>query len=274
MAPRHRRKKSTRRARFVRRDSVAAQHGDAAADALRFQPVGGTLISNASWITAKLTDLLASVSVRGTARLIKVEGADDYDEVIPIEDAPNILVAYAMGGRELASAHGYPVRLIFPGRYGMRSVKWVTRLRLLTMTGESYWGRRGWNDEALMLTGSRIDTPRNRDEVSGDLVVAGIAWAGTRTVSAVEVSVDDGQTWLAAQLEAAINQLSWRRWRLNVTLPAGAWTIAARAIDGEGNVQDAEDRFPILPERPATTGSTSRCVHDAPLPRGHPSTAC
>ncbi len=98
--------------------------------------------------------------------------------------------------------------------------------------------------EAVMRTGARIDTPAEGANVPRDGVIAGIAWAGTRGVSAVELSFDGEHTWQPAQIEAATNELSWRRWRLTAALPAGRRIIAVRAIDGEGMIQDAEPRFP------------------------------
>jgi hypothetical protein len=79
--------------------------------------------------------------------------------------------------------------------------------------------------------------------VDGELVIAGVAWSRDG-LSAVDVSADDEATWVAAQIEAPLNELSWRRWQTTVSLPAGRTTLAVRATDGNGTLQEAKSNAP------------------------------
>lgn len=207
-------------------------------------PVGGKLIGNATWTGFPLSGLLATVAPLESAASFVAESADGYEEVISLGDAPGVFLVFGMGGKELPLDHGFPVRLLFPGRYGMRSVKWLTSLRLQSKESEGWWARRGWDQAAVMRTGARFDTPRKNAKVPGTFIAAGVAWAGTRAVSAVEVSADDGRTWRAATVEPAAGPLAWQRWRLECTLAPGQRVLAVRTKDGAGLAQEPEERFP------------------------------
>ncbi|MBI2765064.1 MAG: molybdopterin-dependent oxidoreductase [Chloroflexi bacterium] len=207
-------------------------------------PVGGKLVSNGAWVGFPLARLLDVVSPTAAATALRVTAADGYDETVDLADQETVLVAYALGGEVLPPAHGYPVRLLFPGRYGMRSVKWVAGLQLVAESGKGYWERRGWSDEAIMRTGARIDTPRDGARLTGPAVAAGVAWAGDRGVALVELSTDGGRTWREAQLEAPASALSWRRWQLPLDLGAGKHDLVVRATDATGQPQDTESRSP------------------------------
>lgn len=199
--------------------------------------VGGDLTGNALWTTFPLADLLEPAGIEPAARAVRVRAVDGYEDVLQLDAVPGVLVAYAMGGETLPRQHGHPVRLIIPGHYGMRSVKWVTELEIIDEQAEGYWSKRGWDAIAPMRTGVRIDTPRRMGPVPAEFTVAGIAWAGLRGVSAVEVSTDMGVTWAKARLEDPIGEYAWRRWRVDLSLPPGKYQLSARGTDGEGNVQ-------------------------------------
>jgi hypothetical protein len=123
-------------------------------------------------------------------------------------------------------------------------VKWLTRLHLADSPREGYWVRRGWDPDAAVHTSSRIDAPDDHAEVPSRFTLAGIAWAGTREVAAVEVSADDGETWQPAELEDLADPLGWRRWKTDLQLPAGTHPITVRATDGTGEVQASERQLP------------------------------
>jgi DMSO/TMAO reductase YedYZ molybdopterin-dependent catalytic subunit len=209
-------------------------------------PVGGNLVGNSLWTGVPLARLLAEAGAGASARAVKGVGADGYEDTIPIElaMAPTTLVAFGMDGATLPVAHGFPARLRIPAVYGMKNVKWLTALVVLSQPEDGYWEKRGWDLEARVRTESRFDTPADGDRVGRKLTVAGIAWAGDRRISRVEVSADAGASWTPALLEAELGPLSWRRWQLALDLPPGTQALMVRARDGTGAIQDSERRPP------------------------------
>jgi DMSO/TMAO reductase YedYZ molybdopterin-dependent catalytic subunit len=208
--------------------------------------VGGGLAGNAKWTGISTASLLAMARPESNARWAVARAADGFTDVLRIEslEDPDTMIAFGMNGSVLPRNHGYPARLLYPGHYGMRSVKWIEELEFLDHDDEGYWAARGWDREALMRTGSRIDTPGNNDDVAPSFTVAGVAWAGDRHVSKVEVSADDGATWQETQLENELGPLAWRRWRADLLLEPGDHKLVARAYDGTGTVQDERGRPP------------------------------
>ena len=207
--------------------------------------VGGDLVSCSRWTGVRLSDVLARVRPHNDAQMIVAHAIDGYAETVPIDIArgSSVLVAFGMDGLVLPDAHGAPARLLFPGRYGMRSVKWLKELYVSSTTEEGYWEQRGWDQQAIMRTSSRIDAV-DRGDAAGRFTAAGIAWAGDRRISKVEVSVDDGATWRDATLEEELGPLAWRRWQIPIDLSPGDHTIVVRATDGRGALQDATERPP------------------------------
>jgi len=209
-------------------------------------PVGGNLISTARWTGVRVRDLLARAKPHGNAMFLEAKAADGYIESFPMDLVmrDEFLAAFGMNGLLLPREHGFPVRLIVPGRYGMKNVKWVTDLVLRTTDITGYWEVRGWDAKAIIRTESRFDVPSDGATVSSPFVAAGIAWAGDRGVQAVQVSTDDGNTWREAVLERAPGALTWRRWKVDLALGKGDWTLQCRAIDGKTDVEDRLIRAP------------------------------
>lgn len=202
--------------------------------------VGGDLIGNALWRGVRLKDLLAQAGLRPEAVDIVLRASDGYSDSIPVAKAMadgNILV-YEMNGEPLSVSHGFPVRLIVPGIYGKKNVKWITEIEAVSYDYKGFWQTRGWDDRAVYKTMSRIDAPG--DSVSGNTMIAGIAFAGDRGISKVEVSVDGGNTWEQAQIKPALSEYSWVLWHKDWT-PArvGRHLIKVRATDGTGAIQAA-----------------------------------
>ncbi len=197
--------------------------------------VGGDLISTARFTGVPLRDLLERAGVRDAGLEVVATAVDGYADSISLEDAMagDTLVVLGMDGMALPTAHGYPARLLVPGHYGMKQPKWLGSLEVVDRPFEGYWEARGWSKAAVVKTMSRIDTAV---EGSDRVVVAGVAFAGTRGISRVEVSVDDGRSWDDAELETALSPLTWRRWRFAFT-PSGSSTVVVRGTDGEGEVQ-------------------------------------
>ncbi len=199
--------------------------------------VGGDLISTTRWTGVPLRTLLERAGVRDSGLEVVATAVDGYADSIPLGDAmaDHTLVVLGMNGQTLPRAHGYPARLLVPGLYGMKQPKWLGALEVVDRPFEGYWEQRGWSKAAVVKTMARIDTAID----DGDKVVlAGVAFAGTRGISRVEVSLDDGDTWDEAELETALSPLTWRRWRFPFTPPAAApATAIVRGTDAEGQVQ-------------------------------------
>jgi DMSO/TMAO reductase YedYZ molybdopterin-dependent catalytic subunit len=221
-------------------------------------PVGGPLVGNARWTGVPLADLLRQAGPTAAAVAVEAVAADGYRETYPLPALADqdVLVAFGMNGAELPQQHGYPARLLVPGHYGMKSVKWLTRLALLRAPAAGYWEQRGWDPVATIRTQSRIDTPADHAAVPPRFTVAGIAWAGDRRVARMQVLVDDHGPWRPAVLEREADPLGWRRWRLGLQLPAGLHTLTVRAVDGTGQVQAAER----LPPHPSGASGYHRIV--------------
>lgn len=208
--------------------------------------VGGGLTGNALWTGVPLTALLDRAGVRADAVAVRATAADGYDDTIPLARAreQGALVAIGMDGQLLPAAHGFPARLLLPGHYGMKNVKWLTGLTVLAHDEQGYWEKRGWDLVAEVRTESRIDVPADHAEIDRNSTVAGVAWAGGRRISKVELRVDDGGPWHAAELERELGPYAWRRWRTLLPLPPGPHSLQVRAYDGGGHVQDPMQRPP------------------------------
>lgn len=166
--------------------------------------VGGELIGNAEWEGVRLRDLLEAAGVKAGARDVVLRGADEYSDSIPLERAMGgeVILALRMNGQVLPKVHGFPLRAIVPGIYGMKNVKWVTSIEVVGEDHIGYWQRRGWSDSAVVKTTSAIDAPLDGATVGlEEVLVAGMAFAGDRGVAKVEVSADGGIAWEEARLE-------------------------------------------------------------------------
>jgi DMSO/TMAO reductase YedYZ molybdopterin-dependent catalytic subunit len=205
-------------------------------------PIGGSLISTAEWTGVPLATVLERAGVGEGAIKVIFEGEDGYTDSIPIERAlePEPHIVWAMNGEPLPRLHGEPVRLIVPGLYGIKNIKWLTKMTVTADEYEGYWQQRGWTDVAVIKTSSRIDTPGNREVIpAGAAEIGGIAFAGDRGISKVEVSTDDGETWREATIREnpSPDGLSWVIWSMPWQATPGAYTLVVRATDGAGEVQ-------------------------------------
>jgi DMSO/TMAO reductase YedYZ molybdopterin-dependent catalytic subunit len=212
--------------------------------------LGGNLIGTAEWTGVPLVDLLNEAGVQPEAVDLKLSCADDYEDSFAVEigNDPNVLVVVGMNGEPLTPDHGYPARLIVPPIYGMKNVKWVQRIEAVAEDFLGYWQTRGWDDAAPYQIWGRIDSPNRRDVLMpGPALAAGVASAGDRGISRVELSLDDGDSWADAILEPSLNPpFTWVRWVFPFEAAEPAVTLTMRATDGEGNV-GTEKRNPPLP---------------------------
>lgn len=204
-------------------------------------PVGGDLMSNAQWRGVPLRALLERAKVAPQASEIIFGCSDEYTDSIPLEKAldPTTLVVYQMNGEPLPHKHGFPARLIVPGIYGMKNVKWLTSITLVQYDYKGYWEQQGWSDTAVVKTTSRIDLPGKSDVLSAlELKVGGVAFAGNRGIAKVEVSFDDGQTWQEAMSKNSLSPFTWVLWTANWEPPkAGSYRLKVRATDKTGEAQ-------------------------------------
>ena len=170
-------------------------------------PVGGDLISNASWTGYRVRDLLADAGIHSDADMVLSKSSDGFTAGTPVEaltDGRDALLAIGMNGEPLPTDHGYPARLVVPGLYGyVSATKWVVDLELTRFDkSEAYWTRLGWSPRGPIKTESRIDVPRSGQDVArGPVTFGGVAWAQNRGVKTVEVRIDEGP-WQQAQLGA------------------------------------------------------------------------
>jgi DMSO/TMAO reductase YedYZ molybdopterin-dependent catalytic subunit len=211
-------------------------------------PVGGDLISTTRWTGVRLRDVLRLARARDGARAVEIDAADGFYESVSMADANDdrTLLVYAMNDVPLAAEHGFPLRIIIPNRYGMKQPKWIRRLRVIDNEGRGYWVERGWNREATVQTTSVIDRVQSSMMIgtAKALPIGGIAYAGARGISKVEVQVDDGP-WTEATLVAPpLSALTWVLWRYDWPYSSGKHTFRVRAYDGTGALQPTRERGP------------------------------
>lgn len=213
--------------------------------------VGGQYMSNGLWEGVRLETLLNRAGVKAGATKVVLYAADDYSDSIHLAKAlePTTLVAVHMNGQKLPQGHGYPARLLVPGIYGMKHVKWVTHIQVIDTDFRGYWQQRGWSDAAPIRMTSRIDTPLPGTALTAEkpTYIAGVAFSGNQGISEVDVSLDNGQTWQRAMLKKPLSALSWVLWQLPWTPSKGSYTIIVRAVDLKGKVQ-APYLAPPLPD--------------------------
>lgn len=235
------------------------------------QPWVNGAVGTADWTGIPLADLLADAVPTPSAHSVVFTGADhglergveqDYERGLTLEEAmaPDVLVAFEMNGAPLPPQHGRPARLIVPGWYGMTQVKWLSRVTVIAQEYTGYQNavayRLRQEADELGQAVTRIE-PRallvppgfpefqTRERVlrPGPVVLEGRAWSGWGPVERVEVSVDDGESWTDAELEAAGHRWAWRRFTHPWRAEPGRHTLRVRAHDATGRVQPTEAQW-------------------------------
>ncbi len=213
--------------------------------------VGGDLIGNGQWRGVRFGDLLEQAGIKPGAQKVVFHCRDDYRDSITIEAArnPDTLFAYEMNGSPLTNKHGFPARLLIPGIYGMKNVKWLDKVEILPSPFLGFWQSQGWSDPAPYLTMSRIDWPTRAglrfQPVSTTLY--GVAYAGDRGIAQVEITVDGGAVWQPAKIITGGQPNVWARWAFDWTPEAGRQSsVKVRATDGKGQkqIETAHEPFP------------------------------
>jgi hypothetical protein len=206
-------------------------------------PIGGDLISTIKWTGTSMQNVLARIAPPEGATHLKITGADGFDETVAIDlisSDPRIMLSYAWEDQPLPAKHGFPLRIHIPDLYGMKQPKWITGIEFIPEDQDGYWVRRSWSKEARVLATSVIDTVAVEDAFEADgtvfVPIGGIAWAGARGLSAVEVRVDEG-AWQPAALRAPISDRTWQIWRYDWPFSPGQHTFEVRCAEADGTPQ-------------------------------------
>lgn len=229
-------------------------------------------VSNAEWTGVSLAEILKRARVKRGAVEVVLEGADSselksppkpvgrvhFARSLPLAKArePEVLLAYRMNGAELPADHGFPLRAVVPGWYGMASIKWLTRIVVTEepfnghfQTVEyAYYVRRNGLTSRVPLSEMQVKSEIAQPERGAVLAagaphrVFGAAWTGSDAdIRKVEVSADGGRTWAEAKLLGKPIRGAWRLWEYEWRAPrAGSYTLMARATDSRGRTQPME----------------------------------
>ncbi|MHB1867459.1 MAG: molybdopterin-dependent oxidoreductase [Nitrososphaerales archaeon] len=208
--------------------------------------VNGNLISNAEWEGLRLSDLFSDVGgISSGAEYVVCYSVDGYSVGIPVAKAmmQDSILAYTMNSSSLPQNHGFPLRAVIPGLYGMMSAKWIRKIQVVNTSYVGYWQTRGWSNDGTVQTLAFITVPSNGLTQSlsannGIVMVGGYAYAGDRGISKVEVSTDGGKTWQEVVLKPPVSNDTWTLWAFGwPTTETGLVNVYARATDGTGAVQ-------------------------------------
>ena len=215
-------------------------------------PIGGSLISTTKWTGVPMRDVLDKVQPTPDAVALHIFGEDGFDEFLPlawVEADERIMLCHSFDGAPLPVKNGFPLRVHIPDRFGMKQPKWITRIEVVSRDGEGYWVRRGWSADAFVRTTSVIDTVAVDSAYERDgafyVPIGGIAWAGARGISKVEVQVDDG-AWEEAELRAPLSERTWVIWRYDWPFSEGRHRFTVRATEADGRPQLREEA-PVRP---------------------------
>ncbi len=231
-------------------------------------------VGTARWRGVRVAELLEEAGVSGGASDALFSGLDrgveggeeqSYERSLPVDVLleGDSLLAYEVNGVPLPPQHGFPLRLVVPGWYGMTSVKWLARITLVDQPFDGYQMRHAYRvryeeDEpgvpvttiaprSLMIPpGIPEYTSRARVVEAGPCMVEGRAWSGVAEIAAVDVSADGGATWTAAELgDPGLGRWAWRSWRFAWMAEPGEHELCCRARDAAGNEQPLEPAWNV-----------------------------
>jgi DMSO/TMAO reductase YedYZ molybdopterin-dependent catalytic subunit len=226
-------------------------------------------VGTARWRGVRVAEVLAEAGVRESAveavftgldRGVEGEEEQSYERSLPVGAllGGDALLAYEVNGAPLPPQHGFPLRLVVPGWYGMTSVKWLSRITLVDEPFDGYQQRHSYriryeeDEEGVPITtiaprslmvppGIPEFLSRARVVEPGPCTIVGRAWSGTGEVAEVDVSTDGGDTWAAAELgDSDLGRWAWRSWRFTWHAEPGEHQLCCRARDAAGNVQPLE----------------------------------
>lgn len=233
------------------------------------QPWQLEAVGTAVWTGVPLAYLLAQAGVEEDAVEVVFTGADSgiqggvrhqFARSLPIAEAlrPDIVLAYRMNGNELPPQHGYPLRLVVPGWYGMASVKWLSSIKVLTKPFDgfqqavAYRYQQDADDAGTPVTWIKVRSlmvppgvpdffTRSRIVPTGPVMLTGRAWSGEGAVQRVDVGIDG--KWAPAHLEHPAAPFAWCAWSLPWVADPGEHELACRATDATGATQPLEQAW-------------------------------
>jgi len=213
-------------------------------------PLGGDLIGTTRWTGVSLQHLISRAAIDPRATHVKVTSADGFFEVVSLEtirNDPRVMLAYAWDGAPLFPEHGFPLRIYLPDLYGMKQPKWIVSIEAIERWEPGYWVLRGWDREGRVKATSVIDVVDTRDtnlDSSGrrTLAAGGIAYAGARGISKVEVRVDEGE-WRTARLRDPLSDTTWVVWRADLQSQPGGPLVSVRCYESDGTTQAGAYHF-------------------------------
>jgi DMSO/TMAO reductase YedYZ molybdopterin-dependent catalytic subunit len=225
-------------------------------------------VGTAEWTGVPLRDLLEEAGVADGAIEVHFHGLDKgveagvaqhYERSLVLDEArrDEVLLAYEMNGQPLLPQHGFPLRLVVPGWYGMTSVKWLDRITLIDEPFEGYQQSHSYRwrqtheekgeplsrmqPRSLMIPpGVPEYATRERRLGPGRVALRGRAWSGLGEIVRVEVSTDGAASWSDARLAPAVSPWAWRAWEWEWDAQPGDYELCCRAGDAAGNVQPLE----------------------------------
>jgi len=229
------------------------------------QPWLSEAVGTAEWTGTPLGPILAEAGLRESAHEVVFTGLDRgvqggieqlYERSLPLAEAqrPEVMLVHAINDQPLPPQHGFPVRLIVPGWYGMTHVKWLRSITVTDAPFEGYQQARAYHyrvselgagepvtrmlPRALMVPPGVPDfMSRTRFVTPGTHTIEGRAWSGLGTLTRVDFSDDGGRTWAEVELAAALSPFAWRGWRRHWEAAPGEHELCVRATDSNGNVQ-------------------------------------
>lgn len=232
------------------------------------QPWLTEAVGTAEWTGTPLAPLLEEAGTRpgtqevvfaGLDRGVQGEVEHQYERSLPLAEAlrGEVLLAYGVNGQDLPPQHGFPLRLVVPGWYGMTHVKWLSSITVVDQAFRGWqqavgYHLRGSEEEVgepvtRMLPRSLMIPPgipdflsRRRSATAGECVLEGRAWSGYGPVVKVEVSSDGGSSWEDARLGEQLSEFAWTGWSYRWQAEPGEHELCCRATDAAGNVQPTD----------------------------------
>ena len=213
--------------------------------------VGGDLTGTTRWSGVSFQQLLPDLGLQPNATHLKIQSADGFFEVVALDAIRGdgrVMLTYAWDGLPLPEKHGFPLRIYIPDRYGMKQPKWIKSIEATDHWEPGYWVVRGWDREARMKATSVIDTIATNMMIAKPaqemrVPIGGIAHAGVRGISKVELRVDNGE-WIPAELRTPLSGQTWVVWRYDWPLQRGKHTFTVRCFEGDGTPQIAREAPP------------------------------
>ena len=213
--------------------------------------IGGDLISTTYWTGASLQEILADAEPTSEARYLFITSGDGFYETVDLDfvaQDDRIMLAYAWDGRPIPFDHGFPLRVWLPDRYGMKQPKWITGIEVIGEYRPGYWVERNWDEVARVRATSVIDTVAVDSHITEGgqklVPVGGIAYAGVRGISKVEIQVDGEGPWYEAQLREPMSEATWVIWRYDWPFSEGSHTLEVRCVEADGTPQIEDSNQP------------------------------